>query len=302
MNVNSYFPAMKVIAENGLKRQKVNPGDWYNDDEILICGKCGEPRQSIRDFPDPIPYDINRTSQAKVVRECRCEREAKAAEERRKKAEEDMERVKALRKTSLMDTKFTNARFSSFIVNEYNEKNLRLCKRYASGFKEMLSKNQGLLMWGDVGTGKSFSAACIANFLMDNKYPVIMTSFVKLLETFRKNDGAESEFYAAIRRVPLVIFDDLGTERDTSFAIEKIYNIVDTRYRSGLPMIVTTNLSLQDMMEETDIRYKRIFDRVCEACFPMQFTGQSWRMKAAFERFEAMEKFAQGGGDGNGRT
>lgn len=76
-----------------------------------------------------------------------------------------MERIRTLKKASLMDEKFSYATFEHFKPTKYNERNLKLCLRYAEKFDLMLEKNQGLLFWGDVGTGKSYAAACIANHL-----------------------------------------------------------------------------------------------------------------------------------------
>ena len=92
----------------------------------------------------------------------------------------------------------------------------------------------------------------------------------------------------------LLIIDDLGAERSTDFALEKVYNIIDSRYRAGLPMILTTNLTLKEMKEATDIRYSRIYDRIFEVCYPMEFTGPSWRKVEASRRFEEMRQFLEG--------
>ena len=81
---------------------------------------------------------------------------------------------------------------------------------------------------------------------------------------------------------------------DIAITLEKIYNIVDSRYRKQKPMIFTTNLTVAEMQEETDVRYSRIYDRVFEVCYPMQFIGQSWRMKTASRRFDEMEQLLNG--------
>ena len=99
----------------------------------------------------------------------------------------------------------------------------------------------------------------------------------------------ESDIIRKLNRAKLVIFDDLGAERSTDYAIERVYNIVDSRYRSKLPMILTTNLTIEEMKQEEDIRYTRIYDRVFETCYPMQFTGPSLRKKEASRRFNEME-------------
>ena len=92
----------------------------------------------------------------------------------------------------------------------------------------------------------------------------------------------------------LLILDDLGTERNTDYALEKVYNIIDSRSRASKPMILTTNLSLDEMMDATDIRYKRIYDRILETCYPVEISGDSFRMQSAAQRFDRMAEFMEG--------
>ncbi len=278
------FPIIQDIARRGLENQVIKECDYYGEDGLLVCGVCHEPRQEIA------PWKVgDKTVDLKRARSCKCDRDIAEQKKREEQMKEDMEYIARLRELSLMDVKFKNAVFDSFKTNKENERNLKLCKRYATAFDKMMEKAQGLLMWGDVGTGKSFAAACIANYLLDHKTSVIMTSFVKILEIIDKDRDEESAIIARLGRAKLVIFDDLGAERSTDYAIEKVYNIIDSRYRSGLPMILTTNLTLDAMQNETDVRYKRIFDRIFETCYPMQFTGLSWRMRSAYQRFSEME-------------
>ncbi len=290
--MNSFFPMIKNIALTGLQNQVVKDCDYFDENgEILYCGVCGEPRREISEFPDPTPEDPENKTMLLRCCSCRCDREAEEQRKADEQARRDMEYVATLKKASLMDEKFKASTFDTFETNRYNKKNLRLCRRYAEGFKEMQEKNQGLILWGGVGTGKTFAVACIANYLLEHKVPVVMTSFVKLLDIIQRDKDEEPKILMKLDRAALVIFDDLGAERDTSYALEKVYSIIDSRYRSQKPMIFTTNLTLNEMQEETDIRYSRIYDRIFEFCYPIQFTGPSWRKKAAHDRFEAMEKF-----------
>ena len=75
--------------------------------------------------------------------------------------------------------------------------------------------------------------------------------------------------------------------------ITSLYNIIDSRYLSGKPLILTTNMTLKDMQESEDIRYRRIYDRIFEMCFPVRFAGRSWREKAASKRFDAMKNLME---------
>lgn len=290
MDKINFYEMMKGVAGRSISNQEIKECDFVNEDGLLVCGVCGEMRQSWFEAANPTPGNPDNKSKLKITRQCRCDREKSEEEERKKQAAKDMEVIERLRKVSLMDEKFKNSTFDEFETSKYNEKNLRLCKRYATAFDKMLEKNQGLLMWGNVGTGKSYAAACIANYLLNNKTPVVMTSLVKILEAIQPNPESETEVITKMNRARLVIFDDLGAERNTDYALEKVYNIIDSRYRKNLPMILTTNLTVEEMQQETDMRYKRIYDRIFEVCYPMQFTGPSWRQKEAFERFNDMKK------------
>jgi DNA replication protein DnaC len=158
----------------------------------------------------------------------------------------------------------------------------------------MLQRNQGLLLYGDVGTGKTFSSACIANALLDKKIPVVMTSFVKLLEKTRGFDEDDESIIRQLNKAKLLVIDDLGAERGSDYALEKVYDIVDSRYRANLPMILTTNLDLEEMKAERDIRRSRIYDRIFEVCYPVKFTGISFRKAEANKRFREMRDFLEG--------
>lgn len=287
------YGMMKNIAERGLANQKRGEKDFIGADGMLVCGVCGEPRQKIMDFANPTEENPDNKTPLKVARSCRCEREREEEEKRREQAKKDMERIASLRSASLMDERFSEATFDQFEVNKYNERNLKLCRRYVERFDLMMEKNQGLLFWGGVGTGKTFASACIANALLSKKIPVMMTSFVKLLSIIQNGEERDSVILDRMGRAKLVIFDDLGAERGTEYALEKVYGIVDARYRQKLPSIFTTNLTVAEMKEEADVRYSRIYDRIFGNCYPMQFVGTSWRKREAGRRFEEMEKLLE---------
>lgn len=266
--------------------------DFKNEEGLWCCGICREPMQKKIEIELP-----GIAGKEHIVRcQCRCDREKEAEEKRLKKLEEEREAISRLRSASLMDEKVRDSTFATFTVSPENERNLKICKRYAEGFKEMQEKNQGLLFWGNPGTGKTFAAACIANYLLDKREPVMMTSFVKLIAELQRLNGEEDEedIIRRLNKASLLIIDDLGAERSTDYALERVYNIVDSRYRARKPMLLTTNLSLREMQSTTDIRYARIYDRVFEVCYPVEFKGQSWRYKEAARRYDEMEKLLEG--------
>ena len=160
----------------------------------------------------------------------------------------------------------------------YNPKQIRMAKRYVQHWEEMQKNSTGLLLWGDVGTGKSFIAGCIANALLDKGVPVIMTNFARLLNKLTDMYAGDRNAYIdSFKRYPLMIIDDLGVERNSEFAREQVFSVIDSRYRSELPMIVTTNLTLEELQHPEDLSRSRIYDRVLERCLPIRINDQNIR-------------------------
>ncbi len=116
----------------------------------------------------------------------------------------------------------------------------------------MKRKNVGLLLMGPVGTGKSFFAGCIANALLEQGERVMMTNFSRILNEMTSYQADRNQIIQNLVDYPLLIIDDLGIERNSEFALEQVYNVIDSRYCKMLPLIVTTNLGLNEM-KSTDL-------------------------------------------------
>ena len=277
------------IAE---RNNQPEPEDFVDAEGFLVCGKCKTRRQTEITLPD---FDGQSAPVKKLVMTpCECRSKALALERERQRQKDEQQRIEALRRQSLLKGKLAGHTFDCFEVTDENRDNARLIKRYVKNFDKMLEENQGLLFYGDCSTGKTFSAACIANYLVDHGTSVIMTSFVDILALFQKDQFAAEELIDRMNRVKLLIIDDLGAERDTSYALEKVYGIIDARGRSKRPLILTTNLSLDEMLNEQDRRFKRIYERVFELCYPVEFAGESWRQKSASQRYDQMKKLLEG--------
>ena len=77
------------------------------------------------------------------------------------------------------------------------------------------------------------------------------------------------------------IIDDLGVERSTEYAMEQMFFVIDSRYRSRRPMIITTNLKLSELKNPPDLAHARIYDRILERCAPILFDGKNFREENA---------------------
>ena len=88
---------------------------------------------------------------------------------------------------------------------------------------------------------------------------------------------------------PLLILDDFGMERGTEYGLEQVYNVIDSRYRSRKPLIVTTNLTLEELQNPEDTPHARIYDRLIEMCSPVCITGENFRKAKAREKMEQLK-------------
>lgn len=277
----------KVLPAEAFETEQ-NEGDYIGKDGLLYCGVCRTKKQT------RLPAsDFTGGREIIVPCICKCKVEENKRKEEEEKMRQEMQRLERLKASSLMDAKLKTARLDGYQVDGDNQKIYNLAGNYVKRFDEMYEKRQGLLFWGTVGTGKSYTAACIANELLNQMIPVVMTSFVKILQNIQGNPDEEERIMAGLNVAKLLIIDDLGAERSTDYALEKVYNIIDNRYLSGKPLILTTNMTLKDMQESEDIRYRRIYDRIFEMCFPVRFAGRSWREKAASKRFDAMKNLME---------
>lgn len=165
---------------------------------------------------------------------------------------------------------------------------LAWARRYVEHWEEMRRENMGLLLWGPSGTGKTYAAACIANALVEREVVVrIITLGDALVQLFGMGGEDRVQFLESLTNCGLLILDDFGVERRTPYAREQVYEIVNRRYLSGRPMVVTTNLTLEEL-KNADREDSRIHDRVLERCVPVCFDGESLRRAKTVERVNRM--------------
>ncbi len=249
-------------------------------DGLLYCEQCHKPKQ----FRLPVPIagrDI-------VSCLCDCEQKQWEHQEEERKQQETMKSIARLKANGIHDSTLLQYTFAQ---DQGVCMHMPKAKRYVSAWKEMYQNNCGLLLWGDVGTGKSFFAACIANALLEKQVPVLMTNFSKILNTLSATFSDEKNaFINSLSRYALLIIDDLGIERSTPYALEQVWNVIDCRYKSGKPLIITTNLLLTQFKNGEDIAHTRIYSRVLEMCVPIQFTGDDLRKKKAEEKLDFLKK------------
>lgn len=270
---------LEEIIQKSANANPAQDGD-YMQGGLLYCGECHTPKQCL----------VNICGEKRIVYcRCTCREQAYNAQ---KKADEEQQRrmaIKALRTSGLMDKPLQSVRFD--MDDGHDPKHTQMCKRYVEHFDVAERDNIGMLMWGDTGNGKTFFSACIANTLIDKGVPVMMTSFPRILSTVQGMYANEKASYLDdLNHYRLLVIDDLGAERQSDYALEIVYNVINARCESGRPLIVTTNLPLKELRDPEDMKYKRIYDRILSMCTPVEFTGESRRKGIAADKMKTAKE------------
>ena len=137
--------------------------------------------------------------------------------------------------------------------------------------------------------GQKLLTDCGQNRPLTTEYTVKMTNFATIInDLFASED--KNEYIECLMRCSLLIIDDLGAERSTEYVGENVFNVIDRRYRTGKPLIITTNLHIDTMRNETSIDKKRIYDKVFEMCAPVQMKGVSKRKTSADNKIKLLRE------------
>ena len=243
-------------------------GDYIGPDGLTYCGECQTPKQV------KLPPLFGRTGDVvNCLCQCRCEKR-----EQVEKARRHEEKLDCLRQEGLTDAGYLRYTFSR--DDRRNAAASDSCRQYAAQWEENEKKGEGILFYGNVGTGKTFYACCIANALMEKEVSALVIS---LPMAMRELERRGLDMIEKIQRPRLLVLDDLGAERDTPYGAELAYQIIDARYRTGKPMLATTNLKKAEIISPSGTEKvsptdkMRIYDRVLERCRFFKINGESRR-------------------------
>lgn len=292
---------IQETARNAAKNIPTAAEDYYGEDGLLMCGRCHTPKQC----RVPLLGSVNT-----VMCLCQCggaARDQREHEERMCKLEEAYydvkrkgeppssllkwfdahdwrisahlvrERIELLRYMCFGDTKMHHWRFDT--DDGANPDISKAIRSYAAHFEEIASADglRGLCFFGPCGTGKSYMAGCIANELINQGISVIYTNFGAIRYKLQEDFGGQAKYIQELTQCSCLIIDDLGSESDTEYMREVIFNVINARCLSGRPLIVTTNITGEELKNNKNQHMNRILSRIFEMCQPIEFSGKDKR-------------------------
>lgn len=241
----------------------INDGDYINDEGLTVCGKCGETKQFYGEFLGEI---------LKLNCPCKCDRER----EEQRKEQQWRERIAYARKEAFPpNSNYIDARF------EYADESAAIsaAKKYVEHFEtDFKPDGTGLLLYGTFGTGKTYAAACVCNAIIDMGYRALFTTIPRIINKLQSAFDGRQEFIDYISNVPLLVIDDLCAERNTEFARETVFEVINGRNEAKKPLIVTTNITIDELKGKgADMTTARVYSRLLEMCVPIEVAGSDRR-------------------------
>lgn len=256
---------------------------FIGNDGLLHCADCGGALQ--RRLPMPIlGKDI-------IPATCKCREESYEKRKREALQREHENKVKSYRSICFHEKKMRQWTFEN---DNGSTSAMKYARRYVEEWNKVKEEGIGLLLWGGVGTGKTYMAACIANALIEQEQRVLMTDFAAIsnISVFDSE-----EYMNSLSSYDLLIIDDYGAERNSQFALQNVFDVINRWSESGKPLIITTNHELNTIRnyDSEDMIRARINDRILEMCKPIHVDGTSKRIETGINKMNMLRGILEGG-------
>ena len=159
------------------------------------------------------------------------------------------------------------------------KRGLSAVRRYHAAWEQNREAGRGLYLCGKVGTGKTHLAAGMARALIEERHvPTFFHTAPELLDRLRPSGSEDGEVWASwAMNAELLVLDDLGAEKATQWTIERLFVLVNHRYRRSLPTVYTSNLGPRALAEHLG---DRIASRVVETSEFVLMDGPDHRIEA----------------------
>ena len=253
------------------------------DDQV--CPHCGQELQAeFFEFPPALQHKYGKPGEwyyHPCTPECEKKNERREWELMRRDA-----RVAILRERSGLSKRMKGYTLGNFRVVASEAARARMkVDEYLEAWEENREAGKGLYFCGGVGTGKTHLAVAVMNELIRKKRtPSLFVTVPELLdnlrETYNKPGRNLDEWMDAVQNAEFLVLDDLGSERTTEWVRERIFVIVNHRYREALPTVFTSNIGPKDLAEQLG---ERTASRIIAMCDWIALEGDDYRETAAKE-------------------
>jgi DNA replication protein DnaC len=179
-------------------------------------------------------------------------------------------RRKAHSLSAVIPKKYKDVSFDRNPIAAMPEPVVRPVRLYVRRLAENLAAGRGLWLFGRVGTGKTTLAMLVAKEALAAGHSVAIYSMPRLLNEIRRtyDEGSDSSYLELLDRlaeVDLLHLDDVGAEKSSAWVLEQLYGIVNARYEAERAITITTNLGLDELVEQIGERTVSRLKEMCEA-------------------------------------
>lgn len=265
---------VEVLGNISERGNRINENDYIGEDGFYHCSVCHQPKQCKIEVGG-VPITVN----------CICKCREKEIEEEKRNARYNN---KLIRTEEYRDLQFN---YSADLKDDDGSPQTETSKKYIDNFEKFKKEGNGLLMFGGIGAGKTWQAVMIANELKKQKYITLVTSSTNVVQELhaREFDG-KSDYLNGLSVFDLIVLDDLGAERGTSYGQEQMKLFIDTVYNKKISLVVTTNIPQAELKNPKEVEQARIYSRIIERCYPVVFKNEDRRRKQGQNAFNEMHE------------
>ena len=230
----------------------------YTASNEIECKICNKIIKSVKSSTPDSWYYPNFNMHSRICRRC-----------------EKIENIEKHLDVAGIPSKYRNATFESFNVNDFNRKVYDFCKKYTLQKKF----DVGLFLFGPCGVGKTHLAISVIREMLLNNRNVFFISTPDLLFQLRKTFSTnvmttDEEQLRKYLSYSFLVLDDLGTEKWSEWVQQTLDHIVYQRDAHAMPAIITSNLALHEIRS----RYgDRVASRIIGMSHILKLTGADYR-------------------------
>lgn len=191
-----------------------------------------------------------------VVTECACRRSLVAGR-----------RARSL--SAVVPRRYRGVSFDRPPVTEMPAPQVDLVRRFVRHLDDRLSEGRGLWFQGGPGTGKTTLAMLVSRTALEQGRTVAIYSLPRLLSEIRETfdderPGAYTDLLDRLADVDLLHLDDVGAEKTSPWVLEQLYAVINARYEDERSVLITTNLTLEELAEQIGARTASRLEEMCD--------------------------------------